>query len=143
MTTSFGLSATGAVVSSYGSAFIESAISDKSINDVVSDTIVNGTIGIVSGKVADKVAKINKGWIRPTKFKTSFTGKYIKKVATNLAVQAVTSTGIQKAQDACKKGANYVKNNYNKAKKRLNHYSKNSLNNYNRQIKHNLVQCRW
>ncbi len=119
MTSPIGFTPTGLIASTYGSAFIESELSGNSIKDTVVNTIVNGTIGVVSGKVGDKVAKLNKGWIRPTKLKTSFIGNYVKKVYKNLAAQAITSTGIQKAQEACKKGANYVKSGFNKAKKTI------------------------
>lgn len=52
----------------------------NSVNTVVVDTAVNGTIGVITGNMAGKKVKTNPGWFTPKKLVSSFTGNYAKKV---------------------------------------------------------------
>ena len=58
-----------------------------SFSKTVSDTIVNGTVLAATGKIAGRIVPTNKGWIKPTKFSSSFVGKYAQKSIAQTAVQ--------------------------------------------------------
>ena len=103
-TTPLGFTVGGTILSNYGSAFIESSVSGNSLKQIAMDTAINGTTNLVTGKFADKLVSTNKGWIRPTKIKTSFTGNYTKKITMN----TIISTTVSIAKDIgklCKQGA--------------------------------------
>jgi len=59
----------------------------SSMTNVFQDTILNGTMIYASGKIAGNVVKTNSGWIKPTKFVSSFFGKYARKATAQAAVQ--------------------------------------------------------
>ena len=66
----------------------------NSLKEIAADTIINGTIGAVTGKMAGDTIKINSNWYTPIKFTTSFTGNYAKKVlGQNLVQGAYQITG--------------------------------------------------
>jgi RHS repeat-associated protein len=50
----------------------------ESITNVVDDTLYNGTITLVTGKIAKNVVKINSGWSKPQKLASAFLGSYAK-----------------------------------------------------------------
>jgi len=60
----------------------------NSITNILQNTILNGTMIYAAGKVAGKVVKTNSGWIKPTKFVSSFFGKYARKATAQAAVQS-------------------------------------------------------
>lgn len=72
-----------AIAGNYVSSLVDNTITgikeDKSIAEIVTNTIVDGTISSV---MKDPV-KINKGWFKPKKIKTSFLGNYQKKIQKN------------------------------------------------------------
>lgn len=51
----------------------------KSLKRTIKDTAYNGTLNYVGGKLSGKMTKIGKTWIKPTTFKTSFTGRYARR----------------------------------------------------------------
>ena len=122
-TTPLGFTTGGTILSNYGSAFIESAVSGNSLKEIVVDTTVNGTIGLATGKFADKTIPLNKGWIRPTKIKTSFTGNYTRKIATNTIVSTTVSIATDIGKTV-KKAAMYVKKTFNSAAKKVKSFFK-------------------
>ncbi len=97
MTVPFGQTKTGFLVANYGGAFIESSVNSFTsgekvdANQFIMDTTMNGFSATKAGKIANKAVPINPGWIRPQKFKKSFTGNYSKKVRKNMAVQSSTN----------------------------------------------------
>ena len=122
-TTPLGFTVGGTILSNYGSAFIESSVSGNSLKQIAMDTAINGTTNLVTGKFADKLVSTNKGWIRPTKIKTSFTGNYTKKITMN----TIISTTVSIAKDIgklCKQGASYIKKTYNSVKKKVKSFFK-------------------
>lgn len=122
-TTPLGFTVGGTILSNYGSSFIESTISGNSLKEIEVDTAVNGTIGMATGKFADKIVPLNKGWIRPTKIKTSFTGNYTKKIAKNTIVSTTTSIATDIGKTV-KKAASFVKKTYNSVKKKVKSFFK-------------------
>ncbi len=81
-----------------GSKKLSASNLKESAGTIVNETLINGTINSITGDIADQGVKINKGWFKPTKFKSSFTGKYTRKVTANqvlgtVASQSTTTTG--------------------------------------------------
>ncbi len=60
----------------------------------IKDTLVDGTGDYLLGKTYKNIYTINKGWYRPKKFKTSFTGSYIKKLEVNMIQDSVLSEAV-------------------------------------------------
>lgn len=59
----------------------------KSLVHVATDVAVNTVVTAATGKLAEKVVKINKGWFKPKKLISSFTGKYAQRVWKQTGVQ--------------------------------------------------------
>ncbi len=70
----------------------------NSLGTVFRDTVVNGTVSAVTGKVAGKMVPTNSGWIQPEKFVSSFTGKY----AVKSELQALAQSGLSAGLDGIK-----------------------------------------
>ena len=98
MTTPLGLSSS--LTTSYAGALAESVVNQAVDGDGISwettikDTLVDGTGDYLLGKTYKNIYTINKGWYRPKKFKTSFTGSYIKKLRTNMIQDSVLSEAV-------------------------------------------------
>lgn len=64
----------------------------SSLSNVVSDTIIEGTESYIAGKIlgpiANKIIPTNNGWFTPTKFTSSFIGKYALKNHGQSAVES-------------------------------------------------------
>ena len=69
----------------------------NSLTNVASDVATNVVMTAATGKLAEKVVKINKGWFKPKKLVSSFTGKYARRIWEQTAVQGgalfATKTG--------------------------------------------------
>ena len=71
----------------------------ESFVNVAVDTGINGTTSLVTGEIAGKVVPINKGWIKPVKFKSSFIGKYSNKVKIQSLVDSGVNMGVNFVRD--------------------------------------------
>ncbi len=117
MTVPFGQTKTGFLVANYGGAFIESSVnsftSEEKVdaNQFIMETTMNGFSATKTGKIANKAVHINPGWIRPQKFKKSFTGNYSKKVQKNMAVQSATNF-VTTRKEGFENNQNIATNNY-------------------------------
>ena len=95
MTTPLGLSSP--LTTSYASALAESVVNQTVNGDGISwettikDTLVDGTGDYLLGKTYKNIYTINKGWYRPKKFKTSFTGSYTRKLGVNMIQDSALS----------------------------------------------------
>ena len=98
VTTPLGLSSP--LTTSYASALAESVVNQTVNGDGISwettikDTLVDGTGDYLLGKTYKNIYTINKGWYRPKKFKTSFTGSYIKKLEVNMIQDSALSEAV-------------------------------------------------
>lgn len=105
-----------AVFASYASAAAESLVNEidsyirgneftvenlsTSAKNVVSDTLLNGTVTYVCGEIGSKVFPINEGEVQPTKLLSAMFGKYAMKTWGQSLVQAVVVTGYNLANYA-------------------------------------------
>ena len=64
----------------------------NSLATMTVDTLVNGTINTISGKIAGKVVPTNNGWFKPQKFVSCFTGKYAVKSQLQSLIQGEIQT---------------------------------------------------
>ena len=62
----------------------------KSVKTAVKDAVVNSATNYISGKTAGKIVPTNNGWFKPTKFLSSWIGKY----AVKSEMQTLTQGGI-------------------------------------------------
>lgn len=108
---SYGTTAAGAIseeVSDYvvtGKDFSYSSFVD-SANKVFTTVVVDGTVNLVAGKMADKVAPVNMGEGTARTLKSAFTGKHAKKQWKNMAVSSYREYTLKnkiKATDEIKK----------------------------------------
>ena len=75
----------------------------QSVEKVMSDTIVNGVLYTITGKMAAKIVPTNNGWFKPKKFISSFAGRYAVKSelqtliqgALNAVVGGIQASGVQ------------------------------------------------
>ena len=67
----------------------------ESCANVVVDTVGNGTVATITGKVASKIVPTNNGWFKPKHFISSFTGKYAIKSGIQTAIQGGVLYGIE------------------------------------------------
>jgi RHS repeat-associated protein len=88
------ISSTGNVVAAgYAAAAAESLVNDLvdgkgvSPGNLLMDTICYGTIYAITGKIADKIVPINKGWFSPKSLKTMINGNYSRKLTYGSVVQ--------------------------------------------------------
>lgn len=85
-----------AIAGNYISSLVDNTITgikeDKSIAEIVTNTIVDGTISSV---MKDPI-KINKGWYKPKTIKTSFFGNYQKKIQFNNFMNTIKTQNIKK-----------------------------------------------
>ncbi len=70
----------------------------NSIKTAVVETVVNGTVSVVTGKIAGKIVPTNNGWFKPQKFVSSFAGKY----AIKSELQSLTQGGMLSVIDMFK-----------------------------------------
>ena len=63
-----------------------------SFKKTIKDTAYNGTLNCVGGKLSSKMTKIGKTWIKPTTFKSSFTGRYAKRQWEDMIISNEIST---------------------------------------------------
>ena len=71
----------------------------SSVCDVFKDTAVEGTLSVLTGKIAGKLIPTGKTWIKPKKFTSSFFGKYAQKSMQQSIAQSGVSYGITVAKD--------------------------------------------
>lgn len=57
------------------------------VNTIVTNTTIYGTLSALTGNIAEKAIPVNKGWFKPQKFKSCFSGKYALKVHGQSAIQ--------------------------------------------------------
>ena len=75
----------------------------QSVEKVISDTVVNGSLYTITGKIASKIVPTNSGWFKPKKFISSFAGRYAVKSelqtiiqgAINVVVGSIQTSGAQ------------------------------------------------
>ena len=48
------------------------------------DTLIGGTVGALTGKLSNKIVKVNSGWFKPEKLSTCLTGSYAQKTFAQL-----------------------------------------------------------
>ena len=64
----------------------------NSVANVACRTAENTITAAATGKVASNIVKTNKGWFKPKKIASSFTGKYARKIWKQTAIQGVFTT---------------------------------------------------
>ena len=69
-----------------------------SFETIISDTVVNGIITGITGKIAGKIVPTNSGWFKPQKFVSSFVGKY----AIKSEMQTLIQSGLLYFVEDCK-----------------------------------------
>lgn len=57
------------------------------------ETLIEGTVGAISGGIAERLVPINSGWCKPRKLLTSFFGRYARRFVQQNAVQTAFITG--------------------------------------------------
>ncbi len=72
----------------------------NSTKNAILDTAVNGTISVATGKIASKIVPINKAWIKPQKFISSFAGRYAIKSNLQTVAQSSLIFGINCTKSA-------------------------------------------
>ena len=98
------------VIASYASAATESVFNElksyikgnemtsdnmlNSVKNVLSDTLLNGTITYIGGEIAGKVVPTNRYWFQPKKLYSAIFGKYATKMWTQSVIQAKVITAI-------------------------------------------------
>lgn len=80
-----------AIAGNYVSSLVDNTITgikeDKSIAEIVTSSLIDGTVS----SIMKDTKKINKGWFKPKKIKTSFFGNYQKKIQINNLVNGAKS----------------------------------------------------
>ena len=71
-----------------------------SVASVIVDTVGNGTVSTVTGKVAGMLVPTNNGWFKPQKMASSFFGKYAIKSQLQTYVQSALLIGVEFIKDA-------------------------------------------
>ena len=66
----------------------------SSIEQVVQDTTINGTVNLATGKISEKIVPINKGWFKPSTFKGCFVSKYAIRMHGQTAISNSFSTTV-------------------------------------------------
>ena len=61
----------------------------NSVMHITCDTVINGTISAITGKVASKIVPVNQGWFKPKKFTSCFVGNYAVKAHTQTVSQSI------------------------------------------------------
>lgn len=62
----------------------------NSVKTVAVETVFNGVVSTITGKIAGKIVPTNNGWFKPQKFVSSFVGRYAKKSE----LQSLTQGGL-------------------------------------------------
>lgn len=67
----------------------------RSVATIASETAVNGTVSLVTGKIAGNIVPTNNGWFKPQKLVSCLTGKYAQKTQLQTFAQAGLSIGYE------------------------------------------------
>ena len=73
---------------------INSSNIQNSIEQVIQDTAINGTVNFTAGKISEKLVPINKGWFRPSTLKGGFVSKYAIRLHGQTAISTSLSTAV-------------------------------------------------
>ena len=65
----------------------------NSVANVAVNTASSAVAAGITGNISSKIVKINSGWFKPSKFTSSFTGKYARKVLAQTATQGALIVG--------------------------------------------------
>ena len=75
----------------------------RSVATVASETAVNGTVSLVTGKIAENIVPMNSGWFKPKKLVSCLTGKYAQKSH----LQTLAQTGLSLSYEGFKSTVDY------------------------------------
>jgi hypothetical protein len=70
-----------------GSKSLTTVNVSNSLKNIAIDTMINGTIGAITSNMARNTIRTNDFWFTPTKFVSSFTGNYAKKIIAQSVTQ--------------------------------------------------------
>ena len=75
----------------------------RSVATVASETAVNGTVSLVTGKIAENIIPMNSGWFKPKKLVSCLTGRYAQKAH----LQTLAQTGLSLSYEGFKSAVDY------------------------------------
>lgn len=70
-----------------------------SIKKIIQETLINGSLSVATGAIAEKAVYVNPKWVKPKKIKTSFVGNYSKKLTGQTTIQSIYGIGINISMD--------------------------------------------